>query len=140
MAHVGPGALTQAAGFAPVICRASLDWTGDGTCPYVVRALGQFSDGGPVYLHPLGWARDVSFVWTYPMAHYACAENVGDESIALAVPHEQRRARTATAVDFQKIGLLVGWDFDFVLHHPFGPEHAHHIGLPAFPETNGQIR
>src|SRR5215470_11166724 len=140
MTRVDPGALTRAAGFARGICRAPLDWAGEGTRPYVVRAFGQLVNHVLINLYPLGWTRNIAFVWSDPVADDARTKNIGDELIAFAVPNEQGGAGTSAAIDFEKVCLLVGRDFDFVLHYAFGPEHAHHVGLFGLAEADGQIR
>ena len=68
------------------------------------------------------------------------AQQVGDEFIALAVPHEQRGAGTAAAVDLEKIVLLVACNLDFILQDTRGPEHAHDIGFLRVAEADGEIR
>ena len=74
--HVGPRAHTRAAGFARRGCRASLDWAGEGTRPYMVRGLTNFSNRIPINLHPLGGARDIALSRPNPMSNHACAQNV----------------------------------------------------------------
>ena len=74
------------------------------------------------------------------MSDHTRAENVGDQLVMFSIPHEQSRARTAAAVDFGKFRLLVGGDFDFVLQHASGPEHAHHVGLLGLAQADGEIR
>src|SRR5262249_28272616 len=102
--------------------------------------LGLFFDYSWVDLHPLGWARDVAFVWTDPVADNSSAEDVGHELISFSVPHEQSRTRTAATIYFRELGLLVRSDFDFVLEHTGRPEQTHDIGLLGLAEADGQIR
>src|SRR6266496_2860597 len=57
-----------------------------------------------------------------------------------SIPNKQGRAGTTTTIEFRKLGLLVGGDFDFILQHASRPEHAHHVSLLGLSQADGEIR
>src|ERR1700730_11589572 len=88
-----------------------------------------FADGVTINLDVFHGARDVALSGPDPVSYYTGPQHVGDEFVALAIPHKQRWTGTAAAVDFEEVLLLVAGDLDFVLQHARGPQHADDVRL-----------
>src|SRR5581483_9946239 len=94
----------------------------------------------PINLDPFHRTRNVPLPRSDPVPNHTCAENIGDQLVVLSIPDKQSRTRASSTIQFEKILLLVGGDFDLVLQHASGPQHAHDIGLLSLPEAHSQIR
>src|ERR1700692_2416097 len=57
------------------------------------------ADGIAIDFDVLDGARNVALPGPHPVSNHARAEHVGDKFIALTIPHKQRRARTAAAIN-----------------------------------------
>ncbi len=90
-------------------------------------------------LDVLNRSRNVALVRADPVADHARAQHVGDEFVALAVPDEQRRTRTAAAVDLEEVLLLVAGDLNFVFQHARGPQHADDVGLLGVAQADDDV-
>jgi hypothetical protein len=58
----------------------------------------------------------------------------------LAIPREERWTGTAPPVDFDEVLLLVAGNFDFVLQHAGGPEHAHYVRFFGLAKSDDDLR
>ena len=82
---------------------------------------------------------NVALVGADPVADDACAQHVGDELVALAIPDKQRGAGAAAAIDLEELLFFVAGDVDFVLQHAGRPQHADDVGFFRIAEADGQV-
>ena len=73
------------------------------------------------------------------MADDSGAEHVRDELVVLAVPGEERGTGTAATVDLEELLALVAGDFNFVLQHSGGPEHADDVSFFRLAEADDDV-
>src|SRR3954447_1966866 len=90
-------------------------------------------------LDVLRWTGDVALVWSDPVSDDARAQHVADQLIVIPVPNEERRTRTAAAIDLQKFLLAFARNFDLVLKHSHGPKHANHVSLFGLSKSHNNV-
>ena len=89
--------------------------------------LGHGNGGGP-HQHALMGPRHAGRAVGQHLAGDACAEQIGDEGIALAIPGEEHRAGGRLAARLLDPHELSGGDVEFRLGHAVGPADPHHVG------------
>ena len=98
-----------------------------------------FDDCAAINLDVLGRARDVALVRADPVSNDARAEHVADELVMMAIPDEERGTGAAAAIDLEIFLLAVASDFDFILNHAGGPDHAHDVGLFRVAKSDDDV-
>src|SRR5271163_594236 len=78
---------------------------------------------------------NVARIRRYPMADDRCADGVGDELVLRAVPGEDDRTGTPSAIQFLHINRSFGRDVQLVLRHAGRPQQPNNHGLTPIAET-----
>ena len=73
------------------------------------------------------------------MSDHARAQHVGNQFVALAIPHKQSRTGAAAAVDLGDVLLPVARDIDFVLQHAGRPQHAHDVSFFRVAKADHEV-